>query len=195
MGTLTISGGGLKEPVVVSMTGMAVQLSGEGTKEVHYTVSDVLILENPNREAWVKGYIVGYVNGQSINEESAIFGAEGESVSVSNMLIASDVNQKDYTQCVVVQLPQGDVRTALNLKDNPENLGKQVNLLGNLEAYFGVCGVKEVSDYVLEDGETPEPVPTITFAKVNEIVSGQRYAMLVTQDENSKVAQNIVESK
>ncbi|WP_040602520.1 DUF6359 domain-containing protein [Paraprevotella xylaniphila] len=195
MGTLTISGGGLKEPVVVSMTGMAVQLSGEGTKEVPYTVSDVLILENPNREAWVKGYIVGYVNGQSINEESAIFGAEGESVSVSNMLIASDVNQKDYTQCVVVQLPQGDVRTALNLKDNPENLGKQVNLLGNLEAYFGVCGVKEVSDYVLEDGETPEPVPTITFAKVNEIVSGQRYAMLVTQDENSKVAQNIVESK
>lgn len=104
-------------------------------------------------------------------------------MSVSNMLIASDVNQKDYTQCVVVQLPQGDVRTALNLKDNPENLGKQVNLLGNLEAYFGVCGVKEVSDYVLEDGETPEPVPTITFAKVNEIVSGQRYAMLVTQDE------------
>lgn len=72
MGTLTISGGGLKEPVVVSMTGMAVQLSGEGTKEVPYTVSDVLILENPNREAWVKGYIVGYVNGQSINEESAI---------------------------------------------------------------------------------------------------------------------------
>lgn len=41
-----------------------------------------------------------------------------------------------------MQLPQGDVRTALNLKDNPENLGKQVNLLGSMEAYFGVCGVK-----------------------------------------------------
>lgn len=141
-GTLIISGGGLKESVAIPITGRAVQLTGKGTKEVPYTISDALLLENPNREAWVKGYIVGYVIGQSINEKSAIFGADGEDVSVSNMLIAGDVNEKDYTQCVVVQLPQGDVRTALNLKDNPENLGKQVNLLGIMEAYFGVCGVK-----------------------------------------------------
>ena len=87
------------------------------------------------------------------------------------MLIAGDVNEKDYTQCVVVQLPQGDVRTALNLKDNPENLGKQVNLLGSMEAYFGVCGVKNVSDYVLGDGESPEPVPMVSFAKATTITA------------------------
>ena len=193
-GTLIISGGGLKESVAIPITGRAVQLTGKGTKEVPYTISDALLLENPNREAWVKGYIVGYVIGQSINEKSAIFGADGEDVSVSNMLIAGDVNEKDYTQCVVVQLPQGDVRTALNLKDNPENLGKQVNLLGSMEAYFGVCGVKNVSDYVLGDGESPEPVPTVSFAKATTITSGKRYALVVSDGEKYHVAQNIAES-
>lgn len=56
-GTLIISGGGLKESVAIPITGRAVQLTGKGTKEVPYTISDALLLENPNREAWVKGYI------------------------------------------------------------------------------------------------------------------------------------------
>ena len=46
-GTLIISGGGLKESVAIPITGRAVQLTGKGTKEVPYTISDALLLENP----------------------------------------------------------------------------------------------------------------------------------------------------
>ena len=35
-----------------------------------------------------------------------------------------------------VQLPKGDVRAAVNVKDHPENIGKKVSLTGTLELYF-----------------------------------------------------------
>jgi hypothetical protein len=64
-------------------------------------------------------------------------------------------------------LPSGDVRSALNLQDNPTNLGKQVSIKGSLEAYFGVNGVKSVTDYAWGDKgvETPavEAIYSNTF--------------------------------
>jgi len=39
----------------------------------------------------------------------------------------------------------------LNLKDNPENLGKKIKFPGSLEAYFGVPGLKNVKEYIFLD--------------------------------------------
>lgn len=170
-GTLTISGGGLKEAVEIPMSGKAIQLTGQGTKEAPYTSGDVLMLENPGTQAWVTGYIVGYVPDQSVNE--AVFGVTGEVVA-TNLLIADKADVTDYTKCVVVQLPKGDVRTALNLLDNPGNLGKQVSLLGDLTAYFSVCGIKNTSEYFfggssvagVEAGFNNAPVEVYTLGGV-----------------------------
>jgi hypothetical protein len=52
-----------------------------------------------------------------------------------------------------VQLPSGEIRSGLNLVDNPSNLGKEVLLYGNIEAYFRVPGVKSVT-YAEIDGKT-----------------------------------------
>jgi hypothetical protein len=51
-----------------------------------------------------------------------------------------------------VQLPYGDVRTALNLQDNPDNFGKEVYLKGDILKYSGVPGLKNTSDYKLGEG-------------------------------------------
>lgn len=89
--------------------------------------------------------------------------------------------------CVPVQLPTGAVRNALNLQNNPTNLGKQVTLKGSLEPYFGTSGIKSVTAYVWGDKgndnqepETPEtPTGTATFKLVSAITSGHQYVMVV----------------
>ena len=49
-----------------------------------------------------------------------------------------------------MQLPDNEVRDALNLVDHPQLLGKRVALKGDVVgAYFGLCGLKNTEDYVL----------------------------------------------
>ena len=140
----------------------------------------------PQANVRVKGYIVGYVEGMSI--DGATFGASGENVSNTNLMIADDVNETDHTKCLVIQLPSGNVRNALNLKENPENLGKEVTLLGSLEKYFGTYGLKSVSEYTLAGESTP--VEKNTFTKVTTISDGT-YIIAANVDGTYKVAQNI----
>ena len=145
-GTLTISGGGLAEPVVVALTGSAVSLTGDGSKENPYTIEDVMKLQNPNQKYWVKGVIVGFVNGQSISTGSIFDLTSAETVSNSNLLLAAEAGVTDPALCVPVQLPTA-IRAALNLSDNPANLGRELLINGDLTAYFGVPGVKEPTEY------------------------------------------------
>lgn len=44
----------------------------------------------------------------------------------------------------------GDAREALNLVDNPSNLGRRILLKGNVvEAYYGMPGIKNITDFEL----------------------------------------------
>ena len=50
-----------------------------------------------------------------------------------------------------VQLPAGELRDDLNLVDNPHLLGRKICLKGNIvEAYYGIPGMKNVSEYELQ---------------------------------------------
>ncbi len=191
-GKLTISGGGLTEDVEIALSGTGIVISGQGTQEAPYTVADVQNLDNPKTESWVKGYIVGFVVGTKVDETTSFFSTDADSVANTNLLIADDAAEKDYAKCLPVQLPSGEVRDALNLQDNPGNLGKSVALKGTLDAYFGICGVKSVTEYLLE-GVEPEPEPAgISFVKATEIADGKRYALVA---EDSKVAKNLEKTK
>lgn len=108
-----------------------------------YTVAQVIAAGNPATQAWVKGYIVGSIPDKSYS--SATFTADG--ASQTNLLLADDANCTDANKCIPVQLPAGSIRTSLNLLDNPSNLGKFIYLYGSLEKYFGVPGLKNVTDY------------------------------------------------
>ena len=119
-----------------------------------YTVTEALaaFVAGETKPAIVKGYIVGTIDGMSV-AEGALF--SGTATTATNLLLADNTNETDYTKCLPIQLPTGDVRTALNLVDNPGNYKKYVVLTGSLEKYFGVAGLKSVSAYTI-DGVTPE---------------------------------------
>ena len=131
--------------------------TGDNSKDNPYTVA--YAIANNSGKAWVKGYIVGWVEGQVLTEGANF---NGNASSQTNLLIADNADETDVKKCIPVQLPIGNVRTALNLKDNPGNYKKEVILLGSLEKYFGTAGLKTVTDFVLdgkEGGGTEEPIP------------------------------------
>ena len=138
--------------------------TGTGAEDAPYSVGQI-IGGAAGTDVWTKGYIVGYVPDKLLSE--AVFGAPA--TSATNIIIADAADVKDVSLCIPVQLPAGDVRSKLNLTDNPDNLGKEVALKGNIEAYFGVNGLKSTSAYKLEGaGDEPEePVAPVTSIDQN----------------------------
>ena len=135
---------------------------GDGSKESPYSPAQVMALGNPGTTAWVKGYIVGSAADKTADSFTT---ATGASASGTNIFIAATADETDYNKCLPVQLPVGDVRAALNLQANPGNLGKEVVVYGSLEAYFGLPGIKSVSQYKIDGqgGDTPvEPVDPVS---------------------------------
>ena len=116
--------------------------TGAGSYDDPYSVS-AAIAAGSGTGVYVKAFIVGYVEGQVLSS-GAHFTAEGCDVK-TNLLIAESASETDVTKCMPVQLPNGDVRTGLNLVDHPDYLGKEVKLYGNIEKYFGAPGVKSVT--------------------------------------------------
>lgn len=97
---------------------------------------------------WVTGYIVGCVNtniSNTCSDATATFTVPAP--VQTNILMADNPNETDWTKCISVQLPSGPVRNALSL-GVAANKGKEVTILGTIGAkYCGVYGVKGVSAY------------------------------------------------
>ena len=139
---------------------------GTGTKDAPFTVSQVIAKTATGTGKWVKGYIVGWVDGMTL-ASGAKFTVPA--TSVSNVLIAATPTVTSVDECIPVQLPSGSAaRSAVNLQDNPTNLGKQVSLCGDILAYFGATGLKAVTDYVLEGGTVTPPVDNTPVTTLNE---------------------------
>lgn len=161
----------------------------ESTKENPYTVAQAIALGSSyNKAGWVKGFIVGYVDGKTL-ADGCVFGntaPEGAEVSETNILIADSKTETDVNKCMPVQLPKGAVRDALNLKANPVNFGKELTINAYITKYFGVAGLKEGGDatyeYVLNgDGSEPVDPPVVEkakFVKAAAIESGKKYVFV-----------------
>lgn len=141
---------------------------GTGVKESPYNCAQVIAGVSGN--AWVKGYIVGWADVSAapyaINAETAHFDASA--TMATNILVASSADVKDVSKCIGVQLPTGEIRSALNLQANPGNLGKSLQIKGDIMKYCGVPGIKNATAYKLEGGSTPTPTPTDPVASINE---------------------------
>jgi len=122
------------------------QEPGDGSKEKPFSIEEAKVNLGKNG-VWIKGYIVGAVDGLNIFENSKF--SPPFTVN-TNLLVADSPQQTDISQCIPVQLPSGSVRNALNLVSNLDNLGKEVKLFGNLRLYFAVPGLGDTSDYELD---------------------------------------------
>ena len=94
-------------------------------------------------------YVSGYIVGGDLTSSSASFTKPFS--SRTNILIGPRQSTSDKTSCMSVQLSSGDIREALNLVDNPGLLGRKLCLRGDIvEAYYGIPGIKNVSEYELQ---------------------------------------------
>lgn len=161
------------------------EFTGDGTLEKPYTVVDIQHKEATDTKTaletnvWVKGFIVGYINGNALNAETATFNANGDEVKNTNILVADAADAKTAALVIPVALPTGGgARTDLNLADNPSKLGTQVWLKGSIYKYMGVPGLKDVKVYSLDGSVIVDAINDITLdapaTKAIYNIAGQR---------------------
>ncbi|MDE6464340.1 MAG: hypothetical protein K2L16_06885, partial [Muribaculaceae bacterium] len=116
-----------------------------GTKEKPYAVDEVIGLEaeNAGGQGWIRGYIVGAV-APEVETVSSNADVEWQAPTVLNntLVIGPTPDCREVSRCLVVSLPAGSaLRENGNLRNHPENLGKEILILGNFEQYMGTYGI------------------------------------------------------
>ncbi len=141
---------GVSSSKYVNTMAVKVEVVGEGgeepevpTETKEYTVTEALAayVDGEQIPAIVTGYIVGAMNSTGYVPEF------GNTTVATNIFISDDPDTDNETECLIVQLPSGEIRSALNLVDNPGNYKKQVKITGSVEKYFKVAGLKTVTAY------------------------------------------------
>ncbi len=119
-------------------------------------------ISNNSGDATIEGYIIGTANSGTSYDQEAPFSSH------TNLGLADDPTETDSEKIIPVQLPSGDIRTDLNLRDNPDNFQRKVQLTGSLEAYFSVPGLKSTSAYVFVE----ESAPVAKDLLISEYIEG-----------------------
>lgn len=146
------------------------EVATQGTEASPYTVTDAKTVKTGTGK-YIKGYIVGYVPDMALNE--AVFGdASSAETAPTNILLAAKADEKEVNNCMPIQLPAGDLRTALNLKDNPGNLKKELLICGNIETYFKATGLKSAT-YAKIDGKEIGKKPGDTTPGTGTEIKGE----------------------
>ena len=116
-----------------------------GATETAYNVGQARAAAGAE-DVWVCGYIVG----GDLSSSSASFTPPFK--SRTNLVLASRSSVTDKASCLSVQLQKGDIRDALNLVDNPDILGAEIFLKGDIvEAYYGIPGLQNITEYRFKD--------------------------------------------
>lgn len=117
----------------------------KGNQNSPYSVEEG-IMNQGEKNVWMKAYIVGYYSSTSYTS----FVNNATDVSkITNIALAENANETDASKTFSVNLTSGAIQAALNLRDNPGNLGKTVTLNGDLETYLGISGIKNIKNYTL----------------------------------------------
>lgn len=138
---------------------------GDGNEATPYNPEQVIAMNPTSTQnavatgVWVSGYIVGFMptGGSSTLLTDAVF--SNTDATNLNVVIAATADETNPAKCVGVQLPTA-IRGAINLKENPGNLGKVLTIKGDVMKYCGGPGVKNGAEYKIEgsgsgSGDTP----------------------------------------
>jgi len=132
---------------------------------------------------WVEGYVAGYADGASLEKGCVFDPVTDESVTNTNILLANAAGTTDYTATLPVQLPKNTVREGLQIVNV---YGKQVAVQGIITKYFGVAGIKNTADAVVDgtavaisapqtENARPQAIYTLAGQKVNTLTRGGLY--------------------
>lgn len=158
------------------------------------SVADAIELDNDGSIQDVEGYIVGHVKGKdNVSDDPDTFDND------HNFAIADDENETDVEKMLSVQIPS-QFRDAFGLETNPENLGEEVVVTGELTAYHNNHGIKDAANMVFTNKSEDPPVElelkTIAEAreqaegdvKTKGIVTAQLKNTTQIQDEDAGIA-------
>ena len=143
------------------------QPDGNGTQASPYSIAQVQNSSADQADVWVEGYVVGYVPAMAWSD--AVFGSNGTEGSTNwsngtNIVLSSSPAGSATT---VNSIPVGlatAVRNDLAISKNPAIYGAKVRVKGSMEKYFGIRGLKSVSEFeIVEEGsgsgENPGTTP------------------------------------
>src|SRR5690606_27994465 len=92
---------------------------------------------------WINGYIIGSFTGTGVKS----YTPEPASAKRTVVALADRSNETDIDAIFPVELPAGKLRDEVNLLDNPYNLGKRINIKGDIEKYYSAPGLKNPKEF------------------------------------------------
>jgi hypothetical protein len=120
-----------------------VEFVGDGSEDNPFVIGDLKQMTEdtyPSDPVWVKGYILGSAkSGSALND------------SENNVDSNIAIGEATTAEFVPVALAANtDARAMLNVKDNPDNIGKEVKVHGQIMKYFSVTGVKNLDAFEID---------------------------------------------
>lgn len=109
-------------------------IEGDGTQQNPYSIAQILEMENSKNEGvWIKGYIVGCYKMNKFEDFSDKKPTNLDD-SQSNLALADSpiAASHIFTLPVKLENPNGYLYRGLNLKDNYDNLQKEILLMGDI---------------------------------------------------------------
>ena len=142
----------------------------KGRKGNPYTIAEIQAIEEtayPTDKVWVVGYIAGCAaTGGVISKDDPVN---------SNILLTATGTFDETDVLLPVAIPNNATRTAVNIVDNPTNVGKEVKLYGKVQKYFGVTGVKEVTSHEFTGNSVDIVVTGINNVNADKAENGVMY--------------------
>ncbi|MCD8236100.1 MAG: chitobiase/beta-hexosaminidase C-terminal domain-containing protein [Prevotellaceae bacterium] len=125
-----------------------------GTFELPYTYDEVNNLTNlPTKSVWVKGYVVGYIDGGNDGKLTAEFKPNDTG---TNKLKTLGIGHLDAVEKRYIPISLSDeTKSVLNLYDNRHNFGKEFYAYGPIETYWGMNGIKTLAKAICRDCSSP----------------------------------------
>jgi hypothetical protein len=134
----------LEGPIVDVVAEKTTQVppSIKGSKSSPYSIAEAQTNQG-KKDVWVYGYIVGSFTGTSVKS----FTSDVSTAKHSVIAISDTRYNVNIDDILPVELPAGKVRDALNILDNPSNIGRKIKVKGNLEKYYSAPGLKSPKEF------------------------------------------------
>lgn len=122
--------------------------------EAPYTYDEVNSFSKlPTKNVWIKGYIVGYIDGGNDGNLTTEFKPNDTGTNKSKTLGVGrlDAVGKQY---IPINLSE-NTKSVLNLYDNRHNFGKEFYAYGLIEPIWGMNGMKAPTKVICRDSSSP----------------------------------------
>ena len=113
----------------------------KGTEANPYSVAQAIDKQG-KKDVWVKGYIVGAFKTTISN-----FVTDPSSEARTNIALADSPGETEVSRMLLVNFTTTALKNALNICDNPSNIGRQVMIKGDFSEYYSVPGMRNPYDY------------------------------------------------